>query len=317
MVETVRVFAPASIGNLGPGFDVLGLAIQGLGDIVEAKRRRERGTVISAILGNASGLSRDVQKNTAGIAAQKVIEMAGLEDAGVEILLHKQVPPGSGLGSSATSAVAGACAVNHLLGSPLSPDEIIQAATFAEAAVSGGYFSDNTATSLLGGATLTRSSEPLDVIPLGTIPEAIITIVRPFVRVLTRRARAMLPQRIPLHAFVSNMANSCAIVAAFFRQDLDLLARAIDDHAIEPIRAKLIPGFYEAKDAAMQEGARGFSISGAGPTVFSITDDREKAKAIGDAMVRAFQKKGLETFQLITRIDPEGARVLPESGVEI
>lgn len=317
MAEIVRVFAPASIGNLGPGFDVLGLAIQGLGDIVEAKKRRERGVVISAILGSSSGLSRDVQKNTAGIAAQKVVEMAGVEDEGLEILLQKQVPPGSGLGSSAASAVAAAFAVNHLLGSPLSPNEIIRAATFAEASVSGGYFADNTATSLLGGATLTRSSEPLDVIPLGTIPEAVITIVRPFVRVLTRRARAMLPQRIPLHAFVSNMANSCAIVAAFFRQDLDLLARAIDDRVIEPVRAKLIPGFYEAKDAAIREGARGFSISGAGPTVFSITDDREKAKAIGEAIVRAFQKKGLKTFQLITGIDSEGARVLPESGVEV
>ena len=309
-MEMVRVFAPASIGNLGPGFDVLGLAIHGLGDTVEAKRRKDRGVVISEILGCSDGLSKDVQKNTAGIAAQKVVQLMGVEEEGVEILLHKQVPPGSGLGSSASSAVGGAFAVNHLFDSPLSTRDIIHAATLAEASVSGGYFADNTATSLLGGATLTRSSDPLDVIPLGTIPQAVIVIVRPFVRVLTRRARAMLPQEIPLHAFVSNMANSCAIVAAFCRQDLDLLARAIDDQAIEPVRAKLIPGFYEAKDAALQEGAQGFSISGAGPTVFSITDDQEKAKAIGEAIVSVFKKKGLETFQLITGIDSEGARVL-------
>jgi len=311
-VEVVRVFAPASIGNLGPGFDVLGLAIQGLGDLVEAKRRNSRGVVISEIIGCSNGLSRDVQKNTAGIAAREAMEMLGVEDEGMEIRLHKQVPPGSGLGSSASSAVAGALATNYLFGSSLAQPEIIRAATIAEASVSGGYFSDNTATSLLGGATLTRSNDPLDVIPLGTIPQAVIVIVRPFVRVLTRRARAILPERIPLQAFVSNMANSCAIVAAFCRQDLDLLARAIDDQAIEPTRAKMIPGFYEAKDAAMKAGARGFSISGAGPTVFSITDDQEKAKAIGEAMAAAFKKKGLETFQLVTGIDSEGARILPQ-----
>jgi len=310
LVEMVRAFAPASIGNLGPGFDVLGLAIQGLGDIVEARKSKDRGVKISNITGTNSRLSRDVQKNTAGISALKAMEKMGIEE-GVELFLHKQIPPGSGLGSSAASAVAAAFAVNCLFSSPLSPHELIQVATVAEASVSGGFFADNTATSMLGGATLTRCNDPLEVICLGTIPRAVIVLVRPHFRVLTRRARAILPQKIPIKGFVANMANSCAIVAAFYRQDLDLLARAIEDNVIEPVRAKLIPGFYEAKEAALKEGAKGFSLSGAGPTVFSITEDAQKANAIGEAMVQAFRKKGLESNQIITGIDSEGARLLP------
>jgi len=306
----VRAFAPASIGNLGPGFDVLGLAIQGFGDIVEAKRARGRGIEISKITGFAEHLSRDVQKNTAGIAAQKAIQMMGIEE-GIELLLHKQIPPGSGLGSSAASAVAAAFAVNRLFDSPLDTYHLIHAATAAEASVSGDFFADNTATSMIGGATLTRSNDPLEIIPLGTIPRAVIVLVRPHLKILTKRARAILPQKVPMKGFVSNMANSCAIVAAFFRQDLDLLARAIEDSVIEPVRAKLIPGFYEVKEAALKEGARGFSLSGAGPTVFSITDDAEKANAIGEAMVKAFSRKGVDSDPFITGIDSEGARLLP------
>lgn len=309
-MEIVRAFAPASIGNLGPGFDVLGLAIQGFGDIVEAKRTGGRGVLISKITGVANHLSREAEKNTAGIAAWKAIQMMGIEQ-GVELLLHKQIPPGSGLGSSAASAVAAAFAVNRLLGSPLDTNQLIHAATTAEASVSGGFFADNTATSMLGGATLTRSNDPLEVIPLGTIARAVIVLVRPHLRVLTRRARAILPRKVSMGGFVSNMANSCAIVAAFYRQDLDLLARAIADSVIEPVRARFVPGFYEVKEAALKEGAKGFSLSGAGPTVFSITDDAEKANAIGEAMVKAFARTGVGSDQFITGMDSEGARLLP------
>jgi homoserine kinase len=310
LVEMVRAFAPGSIGNLGPGFDVLGLALQGVGDIVEARRKREPGVTITKITGSTNRLSRDVQKNTAGISALEAMDLLGIRNEGVELFLHKQIPPGSGMGSSAASAVASAFAVNHLFGSQLSILDLIQVATAAEARVSGGFFADNTATSLLGGATLTRCNDPLEVISLGTIPGAVIVLVRPCLKVLTRRARAILPQKVPLKGFVSNMANSCAIVAAFYRQDLDLLARSIDDCVIEPKRAKLIPGFYQVKDAALNAGAKGCSLSGAGPTLFSITEDQEKARAIGEAMTEAFRGKGLESHQLITGIDAEGARIM-------
>jgi homoserine kinase len=218
------------------------------------------------------------------------------------------------LGSSAASAVASAFAVNKLFGSPLTPREVIRVATQAEAFFSGDFFADNTASSLLGGGTLTRCNDPLEVISLGSIPEAVIILVRPQLKILTRRARAILPRKVPLKGFVSNMANSCAIVAAFYRRDLDLFARAIDDRVIEPVRARLIPGFYEAKEAALGAGAMGFSISGAGPAVFSITGDPGQAEAIGEAVMRAFQNRGLASWQLITEIDGDGARVLPSGG---
>jgi homoserine kinase len=309
-LEKVKAYAPASIGNIGPGFDVLGMAIQGMGDIVEVRKRSAMGVRICGVAGTSWRLSSDPDKNTAGIAAARTLEMIGCEE-GVELFLHKQIPPASGLGSSAASAVAAAYATNFLYGCPLDNYQLIHAATVAEACVSGGFFADNTATSLLGGATLTRSTSPLEVVPLGTIPEAWIVLVRPELEVLTRKARSILPRRIPLEGFVANLANSCAIVAAFLRQDLDLLSRSIDDRVIEPLRSKLIPGFLEAKEAAMGKGAKGVSLSGAGPSLFSITDDPNKARAIGEAMVNAFHKKGMKASFFLTQMEPQGARLLP------
>lgn len=308
-MEKVKVFAPATIGNIGPGFDVLGLAIaNSLGDYVEVKRA-EKGVKITEITGISNGLPIDADKNTAGIAAKETLKLLSVNE-GVEIKLHKQMPAGSGLGSSAASAAAAAFAVNTLFDGNLTKNDLILPATIAEEFVSGGFFADNTAPALLGGATLTRSCEPLDVTRLGTIHELVIAIVVPEHKILTKEAREILPKSVPMKDFVSNMANACLMVAAFTNDDVHLLGRCVDDRIIEPARAKLIPGFYDVKKAALDAGAYGCSISGAGPAVFTFTNNIQKGKEIGKAMQEAFEKNNLKSEPHVSKVDAHGARVV-------
>jgi len=307
-MDWIKVFAPATIGNIGPGFDVLGLAVSGWGDVIEA-RKIESGVLISEIVSEHK-LPTDPDKNTAGIAAREVLQLLR-EDGGVEMKIFKGLPSGSGLGSSAASAAAAAFAVNHLYGERLTREDLILPATKAEEYVSGGFFADNTAPCLLGGATLTRSKLPLDVTRIGHIDNLRIVLVTPDVEILTREAREMLPKSIPMEGFVNNMANSCLISAAFAKNDYELFARSLNDVVVEPVRATLIPGYDEVKENALRAGADGVAISGSGPTLFAITNHaNSRAYLIEDAMVRSFKKNGVPCKSIISEVDFEGTRLI-------
>jgi homoserine kinase len=307
-MDWIKVFAPATIGNIGPGFDVLGLAVSGWGDVIEA-RKTESGVLISEIESEHE-LPSDPDKNTAGIAAREVLRVLR-ESGGVEMKIRKGLPSGSGLGSSAASAAAAAFAVNYLYGEKLTKEDLILPATKAEEFVSGGFFADNTAPCLLGGATLTRSKLPLDVTKIGHIDNLHIILATPDIEILTREAREILPKTVPMEGFVNNMANSCLISAAFAKNDYDLFARSLNDTVIEPVRAQLIPGFDEAKANALKAGADGVTISGSGPTLFAITSQsRNRSYLIEDALVRSFKKNGIDCKSLITEVDMEGTRLL-------
>ncbi len=310
MKEWISVFAPATIGNIGPGFDVLGLSVKHLGDVIEA-RKIASGVVISEIQSDIP-LSTDPRENTAGIAAQEVLNILHIRE-GVELKIKKGMPSGSGLGSSAASAAAAAFATNYLYGEQLSKEELILPATRAEEHVSGDFFADNTAPCMLGGATLTRSCLPLDVTKIGSISNLIIILVTPQIVILTREAREILPKRIALKNFVYNMANSCLITAAFAKDDYSLFARSLNDDIIEPARAKLITGFHEVKQHALSAGADGLAISGSGPSLFAITSDLRKARFIEDAMLRTFRQYQIKAQSVITEVDDEGTRILDES----
>ena len=305
-MEWIKVFSPATIGNIGPGFDVLGLALKGLGDIVEARRIPEGIRIVS--VKSDTALTRDPTKNTAGIAAAQVLKLIG-KKGGVELKITKGLPIGSGLGSSAASAAAGAFATNYLYGEELSREQLILAATKAEEKVSGGFFADNTAPALLGGATLTRCSEPLDITRIGSIKRLKIVLAVPNLVVLTKHAREILPDMIPLKDFVFNMANTALITAAFAMNDYSLFARSLNDRVIEPVRATLIQGFERVKKHAMQAGADGVAISGSGPTVFAITDNLRKARHIEKQMVLTFNELGIAARGYITTVDSEGTRL--------
>ena len=309
MSKSVKVFAPATIGNIGPGFDVLGLAIKGIGDIVEAKEIPGNDLIIEAVLEADHDISTNPDKNTAGIAAKKALELMNIT-AGVSLTIIKGMPSGGGLGSSAASAVAGANAVNCLFGNLLSKDKLLNAAMAGEYSVSGGYFADNVAPAIYGGATLTRSLNPLEVTPLGVISDLIIIMVMPKVKILTKDSRKILPENVSLSDFVVNMANTASITAAFCKNDYNLLKDNLFDYIIEPTRSTLIPGFPEAKEAALESGAHGMTISGSGPTVFAISNLQKTAEKIESAMVAAFSNKGIECNSLITTSSVEGSGII-------
>ncbi len=305
MKQSLTVFAPASVGNLGPGFDVLGMALSGMGDTLRAEIRKEPGIVIKKITGDKGQLPSDAAENTAGIAAQAVLTHLKIKD-GMTLSLHKEIP-GTGLGSSAASAVTGAYAANLLFDAPLSKLELIPFAAVAEEKVSGGFFLDNVGPSLLGGVTWNNPFTK-EVVRLGAIENAVIVIVTPDFRVLTKDARKVLPQSVPMADFIANISQTSMISWAVSQKDLKRFGASIQDHVIEPARAALIKGFDDVKNAALSTGALGCSISGAGSTVFAVSDDKMQGDKIALAMKTAFATHGVHSETRVTTMDLEGAR---------
>lgn len=304
-----ETFAPATVANLGVGFDILGLALREPGDVVRVERRTDAGVVIADIEGDKGLLPRDPLKNTAGIAANSVLKKIGTSE-GVCLTLYKHLPLASGLGSSAASAVAAAVAVNALFGEPLSRTELLPACLDGEAAVSG-YHADNVAPSLFGGITLVTGTNA-DQITRLPVPEGIhLALVTPNVAVPTAEARAVLPQHIPLHHLVSQTAAVARLVDAIHRGDVEAMADAMEQDAIvEPARAHLMPLMREVRLAAKHSGALSMVISGAGPTLCAVCDQGETAMAVAQAMKSVYDSAGIASVARHTQIAAEGAKVL-------
>jgi homoserine kinase len=308
----VTVFAPASIANLGPGFDCLGVAIAGPGDTVAVRRADggRPGVVITEMTGHACGIPLEAGANCAGRAAAAVLrqipEGAG-HDTAIEMRVDKGLPRGSGLGSSAASAVAGAVAVHLLLQSPLGRNALLLAALEGEEVASGGRHADNLAACLMGGFTIVKSHAPLEVTRLEAPPKARFVVVLPEMEIETRYARSILPASIPLQDAVANWANVAAMVAAVARGSVADLGRAVVDQVAEPARRHLIPGFDDVKRAALEAGAYGCSISGAGPAMFAVAM-AETGDAVALAMHAAFARHGLSSRYFVCAPDNRGAR---------
>lgn len=304
----VKAFAPATVSNLGPGFDVLGMAIREPGDTVTARIGSAPGVRIRRIDGDGGKLPREAEANTAGIAAAAVLRRAGV-DVGIELELEKGLPIGSGLGSSASSAVAAAYAVNVLVGSPLRKHQLIEPCLEAEATVAGRH-ADNVAPCLLGGLVLVRSVDPIDVVRL-PVPEGLMIVVCvPAFELATRDARAVLPAQVPLQTMVRNSANLASLVSALYGGDIDLIGRCIVDDVVTPARAALIPGANEVMSAALGAGALASSISGAGPTIFALCHSPSAAKRVGRTMQKAFADAGLDSITHASPLDCPGVRRL-------
>lgn len=303
-----RVFAPATVANLGLGFDILGLAIEGPGDIVTARLGEREGVCITRIDGDGGALSREASRNTAGIAASETLRRSGI-CTGVELELEKRMPIGSGLGSSAASAAAAAFAVNLLIGSPLRKVELVEPCMEAEAAVAGRH-ADNVAPALLGGLILVRSTDPLDVVRLPVPAGLTVVVVTPEYELLTRDARAVLPGSVPLEQLVRNTANVAALVSSCYTGDLGMIARCITDEIVTPARAKLIPGCEDVIAGAMSAGALGSSISGSGPSVFALCHSPRSAREVARAMQEGFSRAGLRSSAVVSPADCPGVRRL-------
>lgn len=310
LTPSTHSFAPATIGNIGIGFDIMGLALERPGDEVVVRPGQGSGLRITSISGDQGKLPYEVEKNTAGVAALRLMEHIGESKRPIDLEIHKKMPLGSGLGSSAASAVAAVVAVNELLQAGLSKKELLHFACLGEEVATGGYVVDNVAPSLLGGIVLIRDAATLDVVSL-PVPEGLCAaVVHPHVEILTREARAMLRTEVPMRDFVRQSANVAAFIAGLYRSDWALLGRSLRDELIESQRAPLIPGFYAVKEAAMAAGALGCSISGAGPSIFALFDSREKAAQAGEAMQNALSRENVKSTLYLSDVNLKGAYAL-------
>ncbi len=315
-IESVSVFAPATIANVGSAFDVLGCALEAPGDTVVATFCERPGITITAIHGDDGKLPLDPTHNTAGVSVRCLVDALTNKSGtpgtnrGISLELHKGLPVGSGLGSSSASTVAAVVAANELLGSPLSRIELLPFAMEGERVACGAAHADNVAPCLLGGFVLIRSYDPLDVIQLPAPSSASIAVVNPHLELKTSDARKILKAHVPLASAVAQWGNVAALVAGLFRDDLELMGRALHDTIIEPERAQLIPGYKEAKLAALSAGALGCSISGSGPSIFALCNDPLTAERVATVMVEAFAEAGVSSTKHVSGINTVGARVI-------
>jgi homoserine kinase len=305
---SATAFAPASVGNVAVGFDILGHAVAALGDRVRATRRAEPGVVIRSITGVVQDLPFAAEKNTAGMAALALQRELGLS-FGFELEIDKGIPLGSGLGGSAASAVAAVVAAAALVEEPLDRTRLLKFAMQGEAVASGSVHVDNIAPSLFGGLVLTVGIDNPHVKQI-PVPQSVrCVIVHPHMMLATREARAILRRTVELSDVIWQQANLAGFLAACYTSDLPLMRESLLDVVIEPQRQVLIPGFVEVKQGALAAGAIGCSISGAGPTVFAWADQAD-ADNVRAEMVAAFRRHGLATDSWVSDIGREGARIV-------
>lgn len=309
-MESIRVFAPATVANVACGFDIFGFAVDQPGDEVLLTRRDEPGVTITDIIGDEGRLPREASRNTAGIAIQTYLQYIGRTDVGVNVVLHKQMPLGSGMGSSSASAVAGVYAINEMLGRPLSTKELLPFAMEGERVACGSAHADNVGPSLLGGFVVVRSYNPLDVIKIDTPDGMHATLVHPDIEVNTKDARFILRNEVSLKNTIIQMGNVAGLIAGLMKPDYELISRSLVDVIIEPVRSILIPQFDEVKHAALQNGALGCSISGSGPSMFALSANVAIAQQVGVAMQEAFLSVGICSEVYVSKINGQGPKVL-------
>ncbi len=311
-MDKIRVYAPATVANVACGFDIFGLAVNHPGDEVILEKKLSSGIEIVAIKGDEGRLPKEVSKNTAGIAIQKYLAHIGREDQGFSLSLHKDMPLGSGLGSSAASAVAGVFAANELMGRPLTQKELLPFAMEGERVACGSAHADNVGPSLLGGFIIIRSYDPLDIIQIPTPSDLYASIVHPQIEVNTKDARGILDKEISLGTTITQMGNVAGLVAGLLLPDYELIGRSLVDVIIEPSRAILIPQFAEVKAAALFAGALGCSISGSGPSLFALSKGKETAQKVADAMAAEFAKVQIGSEQYVSEINQAGPVILAD-----
>ena len=297
----ITVSAPGGIGNIGPALDVLGCAVVGGRDEVTVELRHEPGIEV-ADAGHPD-LPRDPARHTAALAAAAVLRRADSK-WGIRLWCRKGLPLSGGQGGSAASAVAGAVATNLALGIPLNTDSLLASCLDAESAVAGRHL-DNIAASMLGGIVLVRSIDPIEVIRLPIPAGLLLVLAHPAQRLTTIESRRALPEVVGRGDVIHQMGNTSAMVAACFTGDVKLFGRAIDDRIAEPARAPLLPGFLAAKRAALDAGAHGVSISGAGPSSFAVVS-LAASNRVAEAMRNAYVAAGIECETRVTRVDPKG-----------
>jgi homoserine kinase len=308
-MKSVRALAPATVANVSCGFDIFGFAVEAPADEVVITLTKEPGVFIKEITGDGGRLPLDSSRNTSGVAVQAFLNHLG-SDQGAEIILHKKLPLGSGMGSSAASSAAALVAINHLFDNPLSREQMLPFAMEAERIACGSAHADNVAPSLLGGFVLIRSYAPLDVARIPTPAGLYCTLVHPHIELKTEDSRRVLKSSIQMKDAITQWGNIAGLVVGLMKPDFGLITRSLQDVIAEPIRSVLIPGFDTIKSIALENGALGSGISGSGPTIFSLSTDAETAEKVGEEIQRQFVDMRLKSDVFVSKINHIGARIV-------
>ena len=306
-MNQIKIFAPASVANVSCGFDVLGFCLEPVGDQMIIRKTNSSGIKITKIEGQ--NLPLDVKKNVAGVAAEALLK-AHPTKSGFEIEIYKNIKAGSGIGSSAASAAGAVYGINELLGKPYTSHDLISFAMEGEGMASGTVHADNVAPVLMGGITLVRSIDPVDVIKLPTPKDLTAVILHPKIELKTIHAREIIKKNVTMEKAIQQWGNLGAFVSALFNEDYDLMSRSLKDEIVEPMRSVLIPEFESLKKASMDAGALGFGISGSGPSVYALTKGRGGAQKIYSAINEVISSIGIDFEIYISKINNQGIKIL-------
>ncbi|WP_372744044.1 homoserine kinase [Lutibacter sp.] len=306
-MEQLKIFTPATIANVSCGFDVLGLALDTVGDEMTIRKVAKKGVTITKIIGQ--NLPLETQKNVAGVAALALLAETDSE-FGFEIEIDKRIKPGSGIGSSAASSAGAVWAINELLGKPFNTTDLVRFAMEGERLATGVAHADNVAPALFGGFTLVRSYEPLDIVNIHTPNELFATVIHPQIEVKTSDAREILRTTVSLKDAIKQWGNVGGLISGLYTEDYNLIGRSLEDYIVEPIRSILIPAFDAVKQNSIKAGALGCGISGSGPSIFALSKGEETAKKVAQAMKAVYEKVGIDYDIHVSKINKQGIKIL-------
>ena len=306
-MKEIKIFTPATVANISCGFDILGLCLDNVGDEMIVREVPEKGIKITKITGQR--LPLESHKNVAGVAGLALLEKVDAS-VGYEIEIHKKIKPGSGIGSSAASAAGAVFAINELLGKPFSKQELIYFAMQGEKLASGTEHADNVSPVILGGFTLVRSYQPLDVLKINSPNDLYATIIHPQIEVKTSDSRAVLKNQVSLKKMVTQMGNFGGLISGLYTSDYDLIGRSLHDEIIEPNRLVLIPEFNKIKKGVIQAGALGAGISGSGPSIFALSKGKETANIVGETMAEIYNTTDIDYDIHVSKINQQGIKIL-------
>lgn len=307
MSEWVRVFSPATVSNVGPGFDVLGFAIDEPGDELIV-RKNNTGT-FRVINETDIDLPLEPEKNVSTVAVKAMLDELGSKQ-GFDIVLTRKIYPGSGIGSSAASSVGAVFGVNELLGNPFQRKDMVKFAMQGEVIACGSAHADNTAPAMMGGFILVQSYNPLTIVRIPSPENMFCTVIHPEIEVKTADARKILKKTVNLRSAITQWGNLAGLVAGLMQNDFNLISSSLKDVIVEPVRSILIPKFNDVQKAAIEAGALGCSISGSGPSIFALSNKKETAEKIAIIMQDIFQSINIGSKVFVSQVNPVGVRVM-------